>query len=289
MSNKITEIEVNGTSYIVGGLTTVAGSNGALVHRDMQSSGNTIGTGAINLQKYYDGATGNYSVVAGYDNTASGNYAVACGIENLATGNNSTAFGSNNTASADGGMAQGVCCNNPFHSTATNYDYLASQGSYPTNNPIMHSGKISVTLVRNGTSVTQNIMDFTGLQFTGILVHQAIFITDADVIYTARGSTYIYNNTIRGTGAKISLTDAGCYYGNNRLGLVSDGTWLEKDTTAEDASSQFTLPLENVTQYQQVPYYIESNILKHKAFTEQMKYAQIGIDYTCIALRNSNT
>jgi hypothetical protein len=78
------------------------------------TGGNARGQYAVDLQRIRIAATqvasGNYSFVAGQNNTASGNHSFVAGQNNTASGNHSFAAGQNNTASGNHSFAAGQDC-----------------------------------------------------------------------------------------------------------------------------------------------------------------------------------
>lgn len=192
------------------------------------------------------GASGANSFVAGYDNKALGDYSVAVGAHNTAV----------ETAS----VVTGINCINPFHSIATNYD-PDGFSQLPDNDVVMHSGKLSVSLFRDNVPLSYTLMDFTNLMFTGVLHLQGLYITCANDVYTLDATVHIVNNEIVGT--KIN-------------------SYSENGNFNDSPTSSSSWPLFDL----QNPLEITNRELRHtnNFYSNCITYAQVGVDYTCIAL-----
>ncbi len=256
----ITQITVGGTSYNAGILCRNTSAQGGIYRADNFEADQyyNLGVGAVDLQYYSIGATGYQSLAVGESNTASGSFSISLGQRNESTSSYAISIGLYNQVTGEYGASFGCNCDNPFSSIAINSDYYGSNGGYGSG-VIKHSGKLSRTLYVEGESDGECLMDLSGLMFNGVIHFQGVYVDGEMFVHTLDATVHIHNNEIVGT--KINS-------------YAKDGAFYSSPTSPDLPLSWFSA---------ETPLEIRNRRLYHTYFYGRVEYAQIGLDYTCIA------
>lgn len=192
-----------GTKVVVDGSNT---SLQAVTNLNPTYTGNTRGNGAVDLQMFRafntNVASGQYSVVIGYNNMADGDYSAAMGYYNTASGDYSVAMGDTNTASGDfsvamGGnnTASGTCSTIAGYSASCNQNYTMAVNYNNSNvSGNMFSGVASYT-ASSSTNYIYSLQWYSG----DVMIVNYHIIDPSNSIYVSSYLTIDYDGTLGGT------------------------------------------------------------------------------------------